>query len=137
MPAPRISGCSRTELLKPGCLSPRLAAAAEHFAGVEKKLVDLEIFSCEDLAFGFEDVEAVLFLGDAMDVFYQAQEVADAAVLRAMQRESETARRQAGWHDWGSSRPPALALVWEPHFGARVNGTSEGVYFMRNPWWQT
>ena len=62
---------------------------------------------------------------------------ADAAILRAMQNESETAQGQAGWHDWGSSRPPVLALMWEPHFTGRENGTSEGVYFMRNPRWQT
>ena len=58
---------------------------------------------------------------------------ADAAVLRAMQNESETTRRQAGWHDWGSSRPPALALMWEPHFVGQGNDPSEGVYFMHSP----
>ena len=39
---------------------------------------------------------------------------ADVAVLRAMQNESETTRRQAGWYDWGSSRPPALAAPGVP-----------------------
>jgi hypothetical protein len=54
---------------------------------------------------------------------------ADAAVLRAMQRdfrESNIARSQAGWHNWGSSRPPVLALIWEPE-AVYVNP-----YFMRN-----
>ena len=58
---------------------------------------------------------------------------ADAAVVRAMQNESETTRRQARWHDWGSSRPPAMALMWEPHFVGQGNDPSEGVYFMHRP----